>query len=604
MSYTVLSRKWRPKTFEDVVGQTHITKILENSISQNKVSHAYLFSGPRGVGKTTIARIMSCYLNKVDSIISSIDIIELDGASNRGIDEIRDIKESVRYAPSEGKYKIFIIDESHMLTKEAFNALLKTLEEPPSKVVFILATTEFNKLPLTIVSRCQRYAFKRISINNIVDYLKLILNKEGYSFDDKALRLIAYKADGSMRDALSLLDKVITLCENNLISDNIVKNALGVIDEQEYLNILKSIVNESFEGTFSSVEKILNGGISIHNFMEGFNVYLKDIVYYFSNYKKNISLSPDSISFLEKSQINIQTASKLLNVNLDFLIKYNYNISTISLENHFIKIFSYVNRQNSVVRNNERVDVNLKNNTNSISKTDSELQAKNVLPKDNTEVTQSDNTNSISKTDAELQAKNVLPKDNTEVTQSDNTDSISKTDAELQAENVLSKDNTEVNQSNNTDPTSKEKVDDYNTQTNLINNSDVDRIYSELVQYFEKNDYKLYCVLVKCDVRSYSGNIIEVSGTELSTYEKNSITRETEQINKVLKRLSDTSNELSLKIKFTYSDSEIKDNNQDLKIEKTEMFKKDDKKKEYKNDDEDHPLFDSIVDDLEGKLLK
>ena len=162
MSYTVLSRKWRPKTFEDVVGQSHITKILKNSIEQNKVSHAYLFSGPRGVGKTTIARIMSCNLNNVNTIEDSIDIIELDGASNRGIDEIREIKESVRYAPAEGKYKVFIIDESHMLTKEAFNALLKTLEEPPPNVLFVLATTEYNKLPLTIISRCQRYAFKRM----------------------------------------------------------------------------------------------------------------------------------------------------------------------------------------------------------------------------------------------------------------------------------------------------------------------------------------------------------------------------------------------------------------------------------------------------------
>ena len=147
MEYTVLSRKWRPKTFDNVVGQSHITTILKNSIEQNKVSHAYLFSGPRGVGKTTVARIMSCMLNNVELIEDSIDIVELDGASNRGIDEIRDLKDSTKYVPIEGKYKIFIIDEAHMLTKEAFNALLKTLEAPPAHVVFIMATTENQKIP-------------------------------------------------------------------------------------------------------------------------------------------------------------------------------------------------------------------------------------------------------------------------------------------------------------------------------------------------------------------------------------------------------------------------------------------------------------------------
>ena len=193
MEYTVLSRKWRPKTFDNVVGQSHITTILKNSIEQNKVSHAYLFSGPRGVGKTTVARIMSCMLNNVELIENSIDIVELDGASNRGIDEIRDIKESARYAPAQGKYKIFIIDESHMLTKEAFNALLKTLEEPPPHVLFILATTEYHKLPLTIISRCQRYTFKRISTNTTVSYLSKILKEEGFESDEKALKAISSK---------------------------------------------------------------------------------------------------------------------------------------------------------------------------------------------------------------------------------------------------------------------------------------------------------------------------------------------------------------------------------------------------------------------------
>ena len=225
MNYIVLSRKWRPRTFDQVVGQDHITRILSNSLNIDKISHSYLFSEPRGVGKTTVARILASKLNEIELIDKSLDILELDGASNRGIDEIRDLKDSTKYAPFGGKYKIFIIDEAHMLTKEAFNALLKTLEEPPSHVVFILATTEIQKIPSTISSRCQRYDFKRISTQNIVKQLDLILQKEGYKSDEGSLKSIAIKADGSLRDALSLLDKVITLCEKE-IKYSITKDVL------------------------------------------------------------------------------------------------------------------------------------------------------------------------------------------------------------------------------------------------------------------------------------------------------------------------------------------------------------------------------------------
>ena len=191
MDYIVLSRKWRPEDFDQVVGQEHVTKILLNALLTGKISHSYLFSGPRGVGKTTVARILAKKINNFKDIDSSLDIIELDGASNRGIDEIRDLKDSIQYVPTSGKYKVFIIDEAHMLTKEAFNALLKTLEEPPAHAVFILATTEIQKIPSTISSRCQKYEFKKISSLDISDHLKLVLNKEGYEVEKEALKLIA-----------------------------------------------------------------------------------------------------------------------------------------------------------------------------------------------------------------------------------------------------------------------------------------------------------------------------------------------------------------------------------------------------------------------------
>lgn len=225
MNYIVTARKWRPQIFSEVVGQEHITTTLKNAILNNRIAHAFLFAGPRGVGKTTTARILAKVLNCINpqkgepcnqcemcqSFQSSqtLDIIEIDGASNRRIDEIRTLRESVKYAPTKGKFKVYIIDEVHMLTTESFNALLKTLEEPPEHVIFIFATTDVHKVPLTIISRCQRFDFRRIEMSAIKNLLKGIAEAEKIQIDDMALTLIAKKADGALRDAQSLFDQVI-----------------------------------------------------------------------------------------------------------------------------------------------------------------------------------------------------------------------------------------------------------------------------------------------------------------------------------------------------------------------------------------------------------
>lgn len=256
MAYLALYRAWRPQNFKDVIGQEHIIKTLENALINNKFSHAYLFSGPRGTGKTSVAKIFSKAINCNNSIDgnpcnkcntcvgitngSIMDVIEIDAASNRGIEEIREIRENVKFTPTETKYKVYIIDEVHMLTTEAFNALLKTLEEPPEHVIFILATTEQHKIPLTIISRCQNFDFKRVSTKHMINRLKYVGEAEGYQIEEDALTLIARYSDGGMRDALSLLDQVMAVSDNTIIVDSIL-NISGRISYQSFSYIAEQI---------------------------------------------------------------------------------------------------------------------------------------------------------------------------------------------------------------------------------------------------------------------------------------------------------------------------------------------------------------------------
>ena len=248
MSYTALYRKFRPDEFEDVKGQDAIVRTLKNQINADRIGHAYLFCGTRGTGKTTVAKIFAKAVNcehPVDgspcgecamckSIAAGTSMIEIDAASNNGVDNIREIREEVTYRPTEGKYKVYIIDEVHMLSIGAFNALLKTLEEPPEYVIFILATTEAHKIPITILSRCQRYDFKRISIETIAARLRELIDKEGWDVEDKAVRYIAKMADGSMRDSLSLLDQCAAFYMNETLTYDHVLEVLGAVDTEEF----------------------------------------------------------------------------------------------------------------------------------------------------------------------------------------------------------------------------------------------------------------------------------------------------------------------------------------------------------------------------------
>lgn len=275
MAYVALYRKWRPKTFPDLVGQEHVSRTLSQAVETGRVGHAYLFSGPRGTGKTSTAKILAKALNcekgpstepcnECESCRrvndgTSMDVFEIDAASNRGIDEIRDLRETVKFAPANGKYKVYIIDEVHMLTSEAFNALLKTLEEPPERVVFILATTEVHKVPATIQSRCQRYDFKRISVKNIAERLRYVADHSEISADDEALSLIARESAGGMRDALSTLDQCASLAEEK-VSVKVVQEVLGLVGHDWVVRILKAVSQKDAAEALKALGELLQEG--------------------------------------------------------------------------------------------------------------------------------------------------------------------------------------------------------------------------------------------------------------------------------------------------------------------------------------------------------
>ncbi len=293
MAYQVLARKWRPQTFEEVVGQEPITRTLQNALAQGRVAHAFLFSGPRGVGKTSVARILAKALNCVagptphpDNTCavcrqitngSSLDVLEIDGASNRGIDEVRDLREKIKYLPSQGTYKVYIIDEVHMLTKEAFNALLKTLEEPPAHAVFILATTEPHKVPVTILSRCQRYDFRRIPTGMIQEYLGKLAAQEGWHIDPEGLALVARAAEGGLRDAQGFLDQVVTFGGQGVTAAEIAR-ILGVTDRGALLAALTAILDRNGPQLLSLIDELYNQGHDLRRFYQDLVLYARHLL--------------------------------------------------------------------------------------------------------------------------------------------------------------------------------------------------------------------------------------------------------------------------------------------------------------------------------------
>lgn len=314
MSYTALYRKWRPDNFKDVKGQDHIVTTLKNQIIADRIGHAYLFCGTRGTGKTTVAKIFAKAVNcahpvdgspcgtcescKSISTGNSMNVIEIDAASNNGVDNIREIRDEVSYSPAEGKYKVYIIDEVHMLSVGAFNALLKTLEEPPSYVIFILATTEAHKIPVTILSRCQRYDFKRISVETIFDRLRELTSDEQIEAEDKAIRYLAKAADGAMRDALSLLDQCVSFYFGQKLTYDKVLEVLGAVDTEVFSTMLRAVMARDILDAIHLLEKIIMQGRDLPQFVIEFTWYLRNLLL--------VKTSDDIEDVLDVSSENLQ----------------------------------------------------------------------------------------------------------------------------------------------------------------------------------------------------------------------------------------------------------------------------------------------------------
>lgn len=337
-NFLVTARKWRPQRFEDVVGQEHITQTLKNSIKSGKIAHAFIFSGPRGIGKTSTARILAKSLNcpnqkdynpcnECEVCISitngtNIDVIEIDGASNRRIDEIRTLRESVQYAPSTVKYKVYIIDEVHMLTTESFNALLKVLEEPPSNVIFIFATTDIHKVPATILSRCQRYEFRRLTTEEIKNHLIKIAQSEKIEYDEAAIHYIARRADGAMRDAQSLFDQIVVYSNGKVVLSE-VADILNVIDVDLYFRVSDAIKNRQIEEAFKIVEEIYYRGWDLATF-------INDLIEHFRNILAVIVTN--STDLIDESEL---VKEKYLNSSKDFSTRDILRILSFLSKTHY-----------------------------------------------------------------------------------------------------------------------------------------------------------------------------------------------------------------------------------------------------------------------------
>ena len=551
MSYQVLSLKLRPQRFDEVVGQTHVTRTLQNAIGLDRVAHGYIFSGPRGVGKTTTARILAKVLNcknpkdnnpcgtcvNCTEITqgSNLDVQELDGASNRGIDEMRDLREAVKYPPNNSKYRIYIIDEVHMLTREAFNALLKTLEEPPPHVIFIMATTDAHKVPATILSRTQRFDFKHISINDISEYLKQILESENIKYDTDGIRLIAQKADGSLRDSLSLLDQTIAYASDALDVETI-RDVLGIIKENVFLNIIQTIEKRDHKEVIHQLSQLIDAGYAISDFISGFNDFLRNCMIQKTGESAKLNLSENSLNWLQ-SGCRFSTADflRMLDLSLQFESKLRFlQQPQISLEALFIKL----------------------------SMMDSSVDIASIL------------SGEVPKT---ISGKKPEPQKSTIPTE----DSIS---SPVQTEPIDSPQPTENNPVTEklTTPTPPVVSEPVPQQVRNLTLEDFNNSWTEIIEGLEEKNSKIAHFLEEAKLSSFDGKQLLIELVNGHRFHLKTLEKDAEQIASVI------NDKLNQKIRIKFH---IQENNEE-------------KPEKKKPESAEHPLFMKVLETFEGEIIR
>ena len=578
MGYKVLALKWRPQNFDQVIGQNHITQALNNAIKFDRVSHAFTFSGPRGVGKTTTARILAQKLNNIEDINSSFDIIEMDAASNRGIDEIRSLRENVSIAPVHGKYKIYIIDEVHMLTKEAFNALLKTLEEPPDRTVFILATTDPHKMPATILSRTQRYDFRRLTINDIKKQLIIILESEKKEFDELGLELIARKADGSMRDALGYLDQVMNYCEDNIDLESIQKT-LGVISDDAYLNIFDNICQNNISVVVTLVNETIMQGVSVYDFITGFNAFLRKILHSMIGSDNSHNLINEWLN--NNTQIIQIDIIRIMELIFQFELKIRLlDQSDLALELLMVKLCNLGNFSDisDIIKSLDENEDENKNSTTIKERPDSNIE--NITEAENTE-------NSKQKKSPVEDEKNIGDTKNYSIIEEKLPSGIKK--------NISEVDNTEdieasipVENEGNIEDT-KNSTSDLNIdkQGSADNSLDKKKVFSkmlDIVNYIDEKNSKIAALLSDVEIVNITNVDIFIKVNNISNFIYDTLINGADIIKTAFNIILKT--------------------NHNIVIEKGSEMQKEDLNNKSKIKDEEHPLFMNFLENFDGEILR
>lgn len=584
MSYLSLYRKWRPQTFNDIVGQQNVIQTLKNAIKFDRIAHAYLFCGPRGTGKTSTAKVFSKSLNCSDGPTvtpcgecescqkikdnSSIDVIEIDAASNRGIDEIRELREKVKFFPTEGNYKVYIIDEAHMLTKEAFNALLKTLEEPPEYVIFILATTEPHSLLPTILSRCQRFDFSRLSVQNLVQRLNFISQQEEIDLAAEAALAIARSAEGGMRDGISLLDQIISYSGDRIGIDDVV-TVLGLVDREVLFEMVEIITNNQVKQGLSLINNIVNQGKDLQQFVNSLIDHFRNLLIEKECQQINdlIELPTEQIKKI-KEQSNKLTTTELLRlinvlIELESDLKQS-NYPQVLLEMGIIELIK------------PEVDTSQEGILDRLTRLEERIS---------TFQPSSDQSSVDKKTEKIIKNK-------------EKSKSINK-------KNEVKNNGSKVNKS-------KEEIKQEDESKDDISFAQIQKRWTDILEYLRKNEARTYAMLKEGRLSAVEDNRLIIAFDKKHGFHKENIDRKTGVIEKIIKKVLG----LELKVKTVFSGSnkykqqEVENkiqgssNEQKPKINQNNENSSKNKTEENSLKAAENPLVKKVLDVFDGKIIK